>query len=304
MNNLSVRPDQRIFIIAIALLSAAMVLCALAYREFFLKQPALVMAGAVAAFLAYLPSLWMTRRMDRRPFEWTLYAFAVLVVIALSPVTSHITWLLMERGIIYWKIVGITEEVSKLLPVLLLASFAPQLIGNRRDGLVIGALAGLGFAVVEFAVAFALDNFPERGWADLKTSLPGRWALGTHAHIIWAATTGGAIGYLRERPLTARRVGIGLGIILIVVFTHGAQDFMGKLIAPLSIGAVGNLLLSAGLPETAFGETSLLLPALLISGAVINTILINVLVLPILWWLIRSVPFVPDDAGCVKVAAS
>ncbi len=275
---------------ATALLVAGVTTCGPAYREFFLKEPRLVTAGAVAAFLAYLPSLWLIRWLDQRPIAWTVYLFAALFVIATSPVVSHVTWLLMQQGVIYWKVVGVVEETAKLFPVLLLALLAPYLIRNRRDGLVIGALAGLGFAIIEYAVAFALDNFPERGWSDLVISLPGRWALGTQTHIIWAATTGGMIGYLREAPLSVKRLCLAIGVIGLVMLTHSAQDFMGKMIGPLSIGALGQVLLSAGMNEATLGESALVMPALLIFGAVVNTVLINVFVLPVLWWLLRSGP--------------
>lgn len=273
-----------------ALLFVGVATCGPAYWEFFVREPGLVAAGAIAAFLVYLPSLWLVRWLDHRPITWAAYAFAALFVIATSPVVSHVTWLLMQQGTIYWKIVGFIEETAKLVPVLLLALLAPNIIRNRRDGLVIGAMAGLGFAIVEYAVAFALDNFPERGWSDLATSLPGRWALGTHTHIIWAATTGGMIGYLREAPLSAKRLAIAIGGIAVVMFTHGAQDFMGKFIAPLSIGALGQLLLSAGVKEATLGANILVMPALLIFGTVANTVLINVLGWPILWWLLRGAP--------------
>lgn len=82
-------------------------------------------------------------------------------------------------------------------------AFAPRLVRNTRDGLVLGALAGLGFAVIEFGTAFALDSFPENGWADLYSSLPARWALGTHDHTLWGAATGGALGYVAEAPAVA-----------------------------------------------------------------------------------------------------
>lgn len=177
----------------VVLLGAGVATCGPAYAEFFLKKPVLVAAGAAAAFLAYLPTLWVARRLDPRPSAWYVQAFAALFVFALSPVVSHVTRLLTQQGILYWKFAGIVKETAKLLPVL------------------------------------------------------------------------------------------------IVVLTDSAQDFMGKMIAPLSIGAVGRLLLSAGVPETDFAGTSPFLPALLVTGAVINTVLINVFVLPILWWLLRPV---------------
>ncbi len=259
-----------------------------AFYEFFAREPGLVFAGAMSAFVAYLPSLWVTRRIDQRPFGLSVYAFSILLVMAMSPVTSHVTTLLIRQGFRLWQVVGVVEEASKMLPVILFAVLAPSLMKNRRDGVVIGALAGLGFAIIEFAVGFALDNFPEHGWADLLMTLPGRWAFGTNTHILWAATTGGAIGYLSEGPRTGRRIGVAIGIVLIVMLTHNAQDFIGKFIAPVSIGVIANGLMALGVPETAFAQAHPMFALLLASGAVVNTLLINVLVLPILGWLVTS----------------
>ncbi|WP_296679404.1 PrsW family glutamic-type intramembrane protease [Novosphingobium sp.] len=281
---------KRPVVAVVALLFVGVATCGPAYWEFFVREPGLVAAGAIAAFLVYLPSLWLARWLDHRPITWSAYAYAALFVMATSPVVSHVTWLLMQQGILYWKIVGFIEETAKLLPVVLLALLAPNIIRNRRDGLVIGAIAGFGFAIVEYAVTFALDNFPERGWSDLAVTLPARWALGTDTHIIWTATTGAMIGYLREVPLSARRIVLAIGVILLVMLTHGAQDFMGKLIAPLAIGALGQVLLSIGIKEAALGENALIVPSMLVFGTVVNTVLINVLVLPVLWWLVRSGP--------------
>jgi RsiW-degrading membrane proteinase PrsW (M82 family) len=257
------------------------------YAEFFLKQPLLVLAGCAAAFVSYLPSLWVTRKLDRRPHAWAVYVGVFLFVIAIAPLVSEITWGFIDRGVRYWKIVGFTEEFAKMLPVIVLLAAAPTLVRTARDGLVIGAIAGLGFAVIEFGVGFALDNFPEKGWADLTTSLPARWVLGTEMHIIWGATTGGAIGYFAAGPKTAMRFFAMLGMILLVIATHGLQDFFGKFIGPLSIGVVGQLIMNLGIPETAFYEGGPLFLALLISGATINFILINIGVFSIFWFLLK-----------------
>lgn len=76
---------------------------------------------------------------------------------------------------------------------MVLLLFAPGPIRTMPDGIGIGAIGGLSFAANEFATSFALVNFPQSGWAALLTEIPARWALGTEKHIIWGATTGGAI---------------------------------------------------------------------------------------------------------------
>lgn len=250
-----------------------------------------MLAGCVIAFIAYLPSLWVIRRLDRQPMRWAVYAAAFLFVVGFAPITSEVTWGVIDRGVRYWQIVGFTEEFTKMLPVLLALVYAPRLVRNTRDGLVLGALAGLGFAVIEFGTSFALDNFPENGWADLYSSLPARWALGTHDHILWGAATGGAIGYLVEAPRSRKHIAVAALTIAVVIFTHGLQDLYGKYIGPLAIGVVGGPLLAMGVTEETFQPGRPLFSVVLFLGGLINTLLINVLVIPILWKQIRRGPW-------------
>ena len=121
-------------------LIAAAVLAAGNYVEFFAKSPGLVLAGSLLAFVAYLPSLWVTRRLDRQPMRWAVYAAVIGFVVAIAPITSEVTWGVINRGVRYWQIVGLTEELTKMLPVLLALVYAPHLVRNTRDGLVLGAL--------------------------------------------------------------------------------------------------------------------------------------------------------------------
>jgi hypothetical protein len=155
---------------------------------------------------------------------------------------------------------------------------------------VLGALAGLGFAVIEFGTTFALDNFPQSGWADLYSSLPARWALGTHDHILWGATTGGAIGYLAEAPRSRKHILVAALTILAVMFTHGLQDLFGKYIGPLAIGTLGGPLLAMGMTEETFQPGRPLFSVVMFIGGLVNTLLINVVVIPILWKQIRLSP--------------
>jgi len=257
------------------------------YVEFFAKSPGLVLAGCLIAFAAYLPSLWAARHLDRQPMPWSVYAAAIGFVVAFAPITSEVTWGVIDRGVRYWQIVGFTEELTKMLPVLLALVYAPRLVRNTRDGLVLGALAGLGFAVIEFGTTFALDSFPQNGWADLYSSLPARWALGTHDHILWGAATGGAIGYLVEAPRSRKHIAIAALTIAAVIFTHGLQDLFGKYIGPLAIGVLGGPLLAMGVTEETFQPGKPLFSTVMFVGGLINTVLINLLVIPILWKQIR-----------------
>lgn len=74
------------------------------------------------------------------------------------------------------------------------------------------------------------------------------------------------------------------------MFTHGPQDLFGKYIGPLAIGAMGGPLLAIGATAGTFQPGRPLFSAVMFVGPLANTLLINVLVIPILWKQIRRGP--------------
>jgi RsiW-degrading membrane proteinase PrsW (M82 family) len=100
----------------------------------------------------------------------------------------------------------LNEEILKLCGVIMIVLAAPLVITGPLDGMVFGALIGLGFQVVE-NVTYGLDNIVQSGATDpvqaVTTSVlvrVGVTALGSH----WAMTAvaGTGIGFLvaRGRP--------------------------------------------------------------------------------------------------------
>lgn len=107
---------------------------------------------------------------------------------------------------------------------------------------------------------------------------------------LWGAATGGTIGYLVEAPRSRRHLLLAGLTILAVMFTHGLQDLFDKYIGPPAIGVIGQPMLAMGVTEEAFQPGKLLFSAVILAGALVNTLLINVLVIPILWKQIRRGP--------------
>jgi len=128
--------------------------------------------------------------------------------------------------------VGFVEEPIKILPLILLLIFARPAVNGTRDGLIYGALGGLGFAMLESSAYFALVDYPDLGWSALFTQTIGRATLlGTDIHILFAATVGAAIGYgvnTKKRWLGVLAI---IGGFLLVALTHGLQDHtLGKIL--------------------------------------------------------------------------
>ena len=275
--------------VAVALL-AGVVFAWPTYVRYFGLHPGPMLAAMAIALVMYLPSVWAIRYLDRaEPEPPSLFWGSVAFVILFAPVTSRIMHGIIDAGLLpYWGVVGPLEELTKLLPLLLLAWFIPSTVDSMRDGIVFGALGGLGFAIVEFGANFAVTGYANAGWSDLRTAVPGRWALGTESHIIWGATAGVGAGYLLSLRGKGWSVPIGLGIVALVMATHGFNDLYGKYIGPLAIVLLMEPAQAAGIDLTTLGDDSPLSAALLVYSGVANTMAMNIFLWPVLVWGIRS----------------
>ncbi len=90
--------------------------------------------------------------------------------------------------------VGFVEEFFKILPVLLLVVYVPNLIRTRKDGLVYGAMAGLGLNIIEVGsyIAGELSKGTVLEALTMHLTRLGLWGIGSH--IIWSAFVGMGVG--------------------------------------------------------------------------------------------------------------
>jgi protease PrsW len=156
-------------------------------------------------------------------------------------------WLPAAGGM--WLAVGIIEELIKAALVIAVGAKVASRAG--RDGMVLGAIVGAGFAAFEsagYAFATLLDNSDERQILDMMSTEMTRAVYSPFAHITWTALVGGALfatavnGRFRvSRPVVLTLVG--------VILLHGAWDAAN--------GAA--IMLTRGIVE---GEWSLTWPAL------------------------------------------
>ena len=259
------------------------------YVRYFGQYPVAAIAALLIALLMYLPSVWAIRYLDRHAPEPALpFWGSVVFVILFAPITSRVMHGIIDAGWLpYYVVVGPLEELTKLLPLLLIAWLGLRSGLSMRDGIVYGALGGLGFAMVEFAANFTTGGYPTSGWSDLLTAIPGRWALGTESHIVWAATAGAGVGYALSRNGRGWSLPVCLAIVALVMATHGLNDLYGKFIGPLAMVALIEPAQSAGIDLSRVQDGSAMGAALLVFSAVMNTLLMNVLLWPVLAWGIR-----------------
>lgn len=145
----------------------------------------------LGSVLGYLVIAFLDRERRVRFFHF-LTMFSVLLVTA--PCAAYFNGISPLK---FWT-VGFFEEGFKILPVLLLAIFIPNLIRSRKDGLVYGALAGMGFNLIEIGlyIAKALHTNTVLEALYMHSTRLGVWGFGSH--IIWSAFVGLGIGFAAE----------------------------------------------------------------------------------------------------------
>ncbi len=189
----------------------------------------LALTGAAPA----LAAMWYFDRVDAKRPEprWTLRKVAiagalstvpcVIVAIGLmqiAPAAATYARALFESFIVA---AGV-EELAKVLVVYWVVWRRPE-FDERLDGIVYGARAGLGFALVE-NVLYLLATDTVSGFA---ATFILRAIFAVPGHAIWA----GIMGYYAAKR---RFDGVGPGLVggyLIAVFLHGAYDaaiFLGE----------------------------------------------------------------------------
>jgi protease PrsW len=120
--------------------------------------------------------------------------------------------------------VGLIEEAVKLAALWLLARRLPRY--TMRDGIVLGAAVGFGFAAFESAgYAFnALFTSSGLSLLNLVETEVLRGILTPVGHGLWTAVLGGALFAAAARHGRPRLAGAVLGWYLLVVLLHGLWD--------------------------------------------------------------------------------
>jgi RsiW-degrading membrane proteinase PrsW (M82 family) len=117
------------------------------------------------------------------------------------------------------------EEAAKALALLLVLAVHRPAIATAADGVVFGALIGIGFTMAENLFYFAAAALT-RGPAGLAESVYLRAALGGFIHATFTASTGAGVGWGRAQRGAARLAAPLLGFLLAVA-QHAAWNGVG-----------------------------------------------------------------------------
>jgi RsiW-degrading membrane proteinase PrsW (M82 family) len=149
----------------------------------------------------------------------------VLGVLAASVLEA----LLLSDGVLVYLGVGFLEELSKLIALVLVARGMVR--HSVRDGVVLGAAVGFGFAAFESS-GYAFATLLEREGATVRLSLGSmvftellRGILAPVGHGLWTGIVGGVL-FGASRGGRLRLTGSVIGTFVLVSLLHGLWDSM------------------------------------------------------------------------------
>ena len=236
----------------------ALVLGVLAYVATFVLMlltgnpmmvPTVLLVGAAAIPLTVLLLAQSSRIGPLVPTRIVLVTAALggLFTICAAGLEESIAGQLFGRASIL--LVGIIEESAKLVVPLLVLALAHRV--TRGGGIVIGIVAGTGFAVLEtMGYGFAALLARNGGLGALDATLILRGILVPAGHVAWTGATCAALWYLVETSHKVRGV-IALvaayagAIILHTAWDATASGALHLLIGMISVGALLWLIVAA-----------------------------------------------------------
>jgi protease PrsW len=146
----------------------------------------------------------------------------------------------------------IAEEFAKALGVLLLFWLLRAEFDNMRDGLVYGALVGLGFTWFEAAL-YVVNVYAKFGVAAFGLQLGARYALfGLGGHALFTAIFGASLGFALQTRRRWLRIFAPIAGLALAIAAHMLNNVL-PLFAALTETAAGKLPSeSRSLPDIGF----------------------------------------------------
>ena len=135
--------------------------------------------------------------------------------------------------------VGLIEESTKVIVLIAVARSLP--VHDPREGMILGATVGAGFAAFEtsgYALKAFLENADDHGVLNVVATEAVRAVSAPFGHIMWTAILGGALfaAWAGGRPHLTRRVGL---TFLGVVTLHAMWDASNGWAIILTQGVLG-----------------------------------------------------------------
>jgi hypothetical protein len=278
--------DPRAVIVLGVGLALVFLLGAKTLFEWFSMNALPMVVGMGAATALYLPTiivLWFLDRRSRTPM-WVVVFTLIATWLFFAPLAGAANdWL--GSFLPLFTFVGLVEEFCKIAPLLIVLLFLPRAVSGARDGLILGALGGLGFAIIEFGYYVAHVGFDDVGWTSLINQFARGNFLGTHNHVIWSATLGAALGRAATADGALQKFALPLAAYIGVAFLHSLQDGGGNVMATMFAGQLLEpVLMAFPDPEATMNNNMTLIQMYF---GTVDLLLINCIPLSILWLVIR-----------------
>jgi RsiW-degrading membrane proteinase PrsW (M82 family) len=152
----------------------------------------------------------------------------------------------------------LVEELTKGLGVLALFSLLRAEFDNMRDGLIYGALVGVGFNLVE-APLYVAEGFSQDGVAPWGLQFGARFALlGLGGHALFTGIFGAFLGLARQTARSWVRVAAPLLGLLLAIIAHALNNVLPLLLTILLRSAGAQLPESGPPPSIGFVHAWLL----------------------------------------------
>lgn len=210
--------------------------------------PGMVLIGTLIAPVSFVTLLWGrdARHGVTLPVGLLTGLAGACVALSLSAVVEQVA---LDHDLLTTPVVGVVEEATKLaVTAAVLAWLVP---GTARNGLVVGAACGAGFAVTETLGYSFVDYLrPGGGLAALDGDLLERSLFSPATHLAWAALTGCAWGFAISRGWRARGVAVLVATFATVASLHAVWDASATLGAYVGLTVIALALLAGALHRT------------------------------------------------------
>ena len=210
--------------------------------------PGMVLVGSLVVPVTFLTYLWA------RPGRQHLTLPAALVAAlaggcASIALAAGLEQLALARADLSTPVVAVVEEAAKLGVTAALLSLVVH--RTARDGLLMGAACGAGFAVVE-TLGYAFVDYlqPGGGMRALDNDLLWRSLFAPATHLTWAALTGSAWGYAASRRWRWPGFALLAATFLLATTLHVVWDSTGSTGVYIALTVVGLALLAGCLRRT------------------------------------------------------
>jgi RsiW-degrading membrane proteinase PrsW (M82 family) len=169
----------------------------------------------------------------------------------------------------------VVEEPVKLLAIVLVLVFLRGEFDGVRDGLVYGALVGLGFNIAETAL-YIVQGYVVSGQAPYLDQLITRFVfLGLNGHALFSALAGGGIGLARQHAHGVIRLAGPVLLLGAAMFAHLVNNLVTVLVIAVLLIAAESGPLASGFPPvdlwaaTAIAVVVTQFPFYLLAGALL-----------------------------------